>query len=91
MTLISEIIDEWLSVQRKWLYLEGIFIGGDISAQLPEEAEKFNNIDREFQEVNRKKRKMGTVSFDDRFGVIGTGSIGAGFRLAQSFVRTRRA
>ncbi|XP_062558011.1 dynein axonemal heavy chain 10 isoform X2 [Armigeres subalbatus] len=51
LTLISEIIDEWLSVQRKWLYLEGIFIGGDISAQLPEEAEKFNNIDEEFQEI----------------------------------------
>lgn len=58
LTLISEIIDEWLSVQRKWLYLEGIFIGGDISAQLPEEAEKFNNIDKEFQEVN----KSGTVA-----------------------------
>ncbi|XP_055618804.1 dynein axonemal heavy chain 10 isoform X2 [Toxorhynchites rutilus septentrionalis] len=51
LTLISEIIDEWLSVQRKWLYLEGIFIGGDISAQLPEEAEKFNKIDEEFQEI----------------------------------------
>ncbi|KAL1383973.1 hypothetical protein pipiens_013086, partial [Culex pipiens pipiens] len=51
LTLISEIIDEWLAVQRKWLYLEGIFIGGDISAQLPEEAEKFNKIDQEFQEI----------------------------------------
>lgn len=56
MTLISEIIDEWLAVQRKWLYLEGIFIGGDISAQLPEEAEKFNKIDQEFQEVNTGTR-----------------------------------
>ncbi|XP_055585529.1 dynein axonemal heavy chain 10-like [Uranotaenia lowii] len=51
LTLISEIIDEWLAVQRKWLYLEGIFIGGDISAQLPEEAERFNKIDWEFQEI----------------------------------------
>ncbi|XP_055533348.1 dynein axonemal heavy chain 10 [Wyeomyia smithii] len=51
LTLISEIIDEWLAVQRKWLYLEGIFIGGDISAQLPEEAEKFNKIDEEFQKI----------------------------------------
>uniref|UniRef100_A0A182IR22 AAA+ ATPase domain-containing protein n=1 Tax=Anopheles atroparvus TaxID=41427 RepID=A0A182IR22_ANOAO len=51
LTLISEIIDEWVSVQRKWLYLEGIFIDGDISSQLPEEAKNFNTIDEEFREI----------------------------------------
>ncbi|XP_053669700.1 dynein axonemal heavy chain 10 [Anopheles nili] len=51
LTLISEIIDEWVSVQRKWLYLESIFIDGDISSQLPEEAENFNTIDKEFREI----------------------------------------
>uniref|UniRef100_A0A182VBA4 Dynein heavy chain linker domain-containing protein n=2 Tax=gambiae species complex TaxID=44542 RepID=A0A182VBA4_ANOME len=53
LTLISEIIDEWISVQRKWLYLEGIFIDGDISSQLPEEAKNFNTIDEEFREIMR--------------------------------------
>ena len=39
-------------VQRKWMYLESIFIGGDIRAQLPEEAKKFDNIDKTFKKVN---------------------------------------
>jgi dynein heavy chain len=38
-------------VQRKWMYLEGIFIGGDIRSQLPEEAKKFDNIDKTFKKV----------------------------------------
>ena len=38
-------------VQRKWMYLEGIFIGGDIRAQLPEEAKKFDQIDKTFKRV----------------------------------------
>lgn len=38
-------------VQRKWMYLESIFIGGDIRAQLPEEAKKFDDIDKTFKKV----------------------------------------
>jgi len=52
LALISEIIDEWLVVQRKWLYLEGIFIGGDIRTQLPEEARKFDDIDKSYRRVS---------------------------------------
>lgn len=33
------------------MYLESIFIGGDIRAQLPEEAKKFDNIDKLFKKV----------------------------------------
>lgn len=42
-------------VQRKWMYLESIFIGGDIRAQLPEEAKKFDNIDKTFKKVRLRK------------------------------------
>lgn len=51
LSLISEVIDEWFATQRKWLYLEGIFVGGDIRTQLPEEAKKFDDIDRVFRKV----------------------------------------
>lgn len=52
LTLVSEIIGEWQEAQRKWIYLEGIFIGGDIRSQLPDEARKFDDIDKAFRRVN---------------------------------------
>lgn len=51
LSLISEVIEIWILVQRKWIYLEGIFVGGDIRAQLPEEAKKFDIIDKLFRKI----------------------------------------
>ncbi|XP_053509735.1 dynein axonemal heavy chain 10 isoform X2 [Ictalurus furcatus] len=51
LSLISEVIEVWMLVQRKWMYLESIFIGGDIRSQLPEEAKKFDTIDRMFKKI----------------------------------------
>jgi len=34
------------------MYLESIFSGGDIRSQLPEEAKKFDNINKKFKEVS---------------------------------------
>lgn len=42
----------WLNVQRKWMYLEGIFIGGDIRQQLPDEAKIFDQVDNKFHRIN---------------------------------------
>ncbi|KAM4616801.1 dynein axonemal heavy chain 10 [Polymixia lowei] len=51
LSLISEVIEVWMLVQRKWMYLESIFISGDIRSQLPEEAKKFDNIDKMFKKI----------------------------------------
>uniref|UniRef100_A0A8C9TU55 Dynein axonemal heavy chain 10 n=1 Tax=Scleropages formosus TaxID=113540 RepID=A0A8C9TU55_SCLFO len=57
LSLISEVIEVWMIVQRKWMYLESIFIGGDIRSQLPEEARKFDNIDKMFKKIMMETMK----------------------------------
>jgi dynein heavy chain 1 len=43
------IFDTWIDVQRRWVYLEGIFFGSaDIKAQLPQEFARFKSIDNDF-------------------------------------------
>ena len=36
LSLISECIEVWMLVQRKWMYLESIFCSDDIRHQLPQ-------------------------------------------------------
>ena len=58
---ISEVVEVWIVVQRKWMYLEGIFIGGDIRHQLPEEAKKFDVIDKSFKKIMNETYKSQVV------------------------------
>uniref|UniRef100_A0A8C2U8V4 Dynein axonemal heavy chain 10 n=1 Tax=Coturnix japonica TaxID=93934 RepID=A0A8C2U8V4_COTJA len=51
LALIGEVIEIWMVVQRKWMYLESIFIGGDIRSQLSEEAEIFDSVDSLFKKI----------------------------------------
>ncbi|CAB3248911.1 unnamed protein product [Arctia plantaginis] len=44
------VITLWFEVQRKWQYLESIFVGSDdIRAQLPEDSKRFDWIDSNFK------------------------------------------
>lgn len=44
------VIALWFEVQRKWQYLESIFVGSDdIRSQLPEDSKRFDGIDKTFK------------------------------------------
>ncbi|XP_078057018.1 dynein axonemal heavy chain 2 [Mustelus asterias] len=49
LSLILEVIEIILTVQRQWLYLENIFLGEDIRKQLPRESAEFDNIDSQWK------------------------------------------
>ena len=52
LNIVNDCIAMWFTVQRKWMYLESIFIGAeDIRLQLPEEAKKFDSIDKTYRQI----------------------------------------
>jgi dynein heavy chain len=59
--LISEVIDEWLSLQRNWIYLENIFNAQDIQRQLPNETHLFIGVDKFWRENINKTKKFPSV------------------------------
>ncbi|KAL8439825.1 hypothetical protein Efla_004351 [Eimeria flavescens] len=52
---LRALLDVWVEVQRKWLYLEGVFTGSqDIQMLLPAEHQRFKSIDTEFKAIMKK-------------------------------------
>jgi len=54
LLLFQETLDEWLQVQRNWMYLESIFGAGDIKKQLPTESAKFMDIDGQWRSIMKE-------------------------------------
>jgi len=59
---ILALFDVWIDVQRRWVYLEGIFTGSaDIKVLLPVETSRFVSISTEFLTLMKKVGKSPMV------------------------------
>lgn len=54
LNLIHSVLDEWVGVQKTWMYLEFIFTSDDIKRQLPDESLLFSSADRFFGSLMRR-------------------------------------
>ncbi|KAI4840996.1 dynein heavy chain [Plasmodium brasilianum] len=52
---LRNVLDVWMNVQRKWVYLEGVLKGSsDIKSLLPQEYNRFKVIDTDFTNIMKK-------------------------------------
>lgn len=47
----QDVLEEWLTCQRSWLYLEPIFTSEDITRQLPVESKRYQTMERIWRKI----------------------------------------
>ncbi|CAK72860.1 unnamed protein product, partial (macronuclear) [Paramecium tetraurelia] len=59
--IAQETLDDWLQVQKNWIYLENIFASQDIKTKLKEENALFENVDKQFKAIMKKTNSQKQV------------------------------
>ena len=49
LATVSDVLEEWIKVQRAWMYLQPIFESDDIMKQLPQESKRFIAVDKNWR------------------------------------------
>jgi dynein heavy chain len=58
---VGEVLENWLSLQATWIYLEAVFSSGDIAKQLPQESKRFSLVDKMFAKIMSKANEVQCV------------------------------
>ncbi|XP_069062696.1 dynein axonemal heavy chain 1 [Pleurodeles waltl] len=51
LRMTQDVLEEWLTCQRSWLYLEPIFSSEDINRQLPVESKRYQTMERTWRKI----------------------------------------
>ncbi|XP_060621830.2 dynein axonemal heavy chain 1 [Anolis sagrei] len=51
LKMTQDVLEEWLTCQRSWLYLEPIFSSEDINRQLPVESKRYQTMERTWRKI----------------------------------------
>jgi hypothetical protein len=54
---VSDVLEQWVALQRAWMYLEPVFASSDIQQQLPMEAKRFAAVDRGWRKTLEATRR----------------------------------
>ena len=54
---VQAVLEEWLKVQRTWLYLQPIFDSDDIMRQMPAEGRRFATVDKLFRKTMQETKE----------------------------------